>query len=258
MSFLYEALQRAGRPTAVIDLVPRPAPEPLPDIEPPAPPRTWPSWIGRPSWEAEESYRKGALFLARLAGEQRVRSMLFCSARRREGTTTAVLNLAHRLRDDHSLRPLVVELDRRKPTLARLFNLDPDRCLYSALTGSRPVRESIQETASGLSVIPGDRLGRVRPPLDFAAALRRVVDEVAETYDFVLVDAPPVLSHADAIIAATVVRRVVLVVQAGRTSSEVLDRMKREISSDGTSIVGALLTKHRRHIPGWIYWYLER
>jgi Mrp family chromosome partitioning ATPase len=206
--------------------------------------------------EADESYRKAALFLSKLVADGR-RSLLFCSARTREGTTTAVLSLAHQLQDSYGLRPLVIELNRRKQALARLFKLDPAQTLDDALNRSKPVAECIQVTASGLSVIAGG--GRAaRPHPQLAVELDRLLREVEDAFDVVLVDAPPLLTQADAIIAGTVVRTLILVVEAGRTNYEVLDRVKRELATEQITIAGTVLVKHKRFIPRWIDWWLAR
>jgi len=207
--------------------------------------------------EADESYRKAALFLSKMVRDG-TRSVLFCSARRREGTTTAVLSLAHQLQDGYGLRPLVVELNRRKPVLGKLFGLDPARTLDAVLDRLTPAADCIQVTASGLSIIAGGRVHASNPRPRLASGLRRVLSEVEETFDVVLVDAPPLLTQADAIIAGTVVPRLILVVEAGRTDCEVLGRVKRELATEEITIAGSVLVKHKRFIPRWIDWWLAR
>jgi Mrp family chromosome partitioning ATPase len=212
--------------------------------------------LGRRAWfETDESYRKAALFVSKMVAEGR-RSLLFCSARRREGTTTAVLSLAHQLQDGYGLRPLVIELNRRKPAMAKLFKLDPTPTLSDALDGVRPASECVQTTASGLSVIAGAPGRAAHPRL--ASGLKRVLAEVEYSFDVVLIDAPPILKHADAIIAGTIVSRLILVVEAGRTNHEVLERVKRELSPEDIRIAGTLLVKQKRFIPRWIDWWFAR
>jgi Mrp family chromosome partitioning ATPase len=206
------------------------------------------------SFETDESYRKAALFLSKMVAEGR-RSLLFCSARRREGTTTAVLSLAHQLQDGYGLRPLVIELNRRRPAMAKLFKLDPTRTLSDALDGAAPA-DCVQTTASGLPVIAGAPGRAAHPRL--ASGLKRVLAEVEHSFDVVLIDAPPILKYADAIIAGSVVQRLILIVEAGRTNYEVLERVKRELSPEDIRIAGTLLVKQKRFIPRWIYWWFAR
>lgn len=209
------------------------------------------------AWEAEESYRKAALFLSKLVATGG-RSVLVCSARRGEGTTTAVLSLAHQLQESYGLRPLVIELPRRKGALAKLFTLDPEATLQHALGRLKLATECIQVTASGIPVIPGESESSAAGTPLLAPDLKRVLGEVEELFDVVLVDAPPILTQADAIIAATVIPTVVLVVEAGRTSFDILDRASRELAAENVRIAGTLLVKQKRFIPRWIDWWFGR
>jgi Mrp family chromosome partitioning ATPase len=107
-------------------------------------------------------------------------------------------------------------------------------------------------------VIPGGSGRAANPHPQLASGLKRVLSEVEEAFDVVLVDAPPLLTQADAIIAGTVVPRLILVVEAGRTNYEVLERVKRELATEDIRVAGTVLVKHKRFIPRWIYWWLAR
>jgi polysaccharide biosynthesis transport protein len=207
--------------------------------------------------EAEESYRKAALSLSKMVANG-TRSFVFCSARRGEGTTTAVLSLAHQLQENYGLRPLVIELTRHRPALAKVFGLTPAYTLDDALMQTEPVADCIQVTASGLSVIAGGSRSAPRLHPRQPSDLARVLREIDGQFDVVLLDAPPVLTQADALIAATIVGTVILVVESGRTSYEVLDRVKGEFANEDIRIAGTVMLKQKRFIPRWIYWWFGR
>jgi succinoglycan biosynthesis transport protein ExoP len=215
------------------------------------------SFRRRAATEAEESYRKAALFLSKSVANG-TRSFLFCSARRGEGTTTAVLSLAHQLQDNYGLRPLVIELTRYKPRLAKLFALTSPYTLDDALMQTHAVADCVQLTASGLSVITGDSGHSAQEHPGLLSNLGRVLKEVEGAFDVVLVDAPPVLAQADAIVAATTIQTVILVVESGRTSYEVLDRVKGEFANQNISIAGTVLVRCKHFIPRWMSWWSER
>jgi Mrp family chromosome partitioning ATPase len=201
-----------------------------------------------------ESYRRAALALAALAGERRGRALVVTSARRGEGTTTTLLQVARRLQGDHSLRPLIVELPRARPALAAMFGLDDTRTIQRVFEGEKTAIECVQMTADGLAVIPAGP-----SPVPVAAApLNALLAAVAVDFDLVLIDAPPLLEQTDAMIAAGTVRDVVLIVQAGRTRSEVLQRVRRDLDAQGVRIVAAVLNRQKRFLPGWIYRWLAR
>jgi Mrp family chromosome partitioning ATPase len=207
--------------------------------------------------ERREHYRKVASFLAMAVREKRFSSLLFSSATEGEGTTTVTLNVARQLKEGCALHPLVVELNVRRPVLTRLCRLDPTKTIRAIAGGQHSVRACIQQTPDGLMVIPaGPAAGTSDGELDLAPLLERILAEVGQDFDCVLVDTPAILKHADAVVAGSVVPHVVLVVEAGRTRSEVLDRAKRELEREHVAIVATVLNKHRRLIPGWVYRWL--
>lgn len=211
------------------------------------------------SAEADESYRRVAAFLATAVREKRFDSVLVASSTQGEGTTTVVARVADLLRDRFGLRPLLVELNQRRPVYARRFGLDPGLCLAAIAGGERPVKSCVQHTPRGLPVIVA---GAARPGQEAetgaAVVLKRILSEVADDFDLVIVDAPPVLEQADAVSAGAVVPRIVLVVEAGRTSYEVVDRARQALAANDINVVAAVLTKQPRVIPEWIYRWLAR
>lgn len=208
---------------------------------------------------SEEDFRQAALVLSKAVESGRFRAALFASAGRGEGTTTSVLAVARQLQSEFGLKPLIVELNAARPTFVDSFGLDEDRTLQSVALGTFSLRDGIQEDDSGIALLACANSGAPRlrseqiPPV-----LRQVVEQSAEAYDLVLVDAPPLLESADAMAAASAIEWLVLVVEAGRTRVETLERVKRLIAGEDLSIVGSILNKQKRFIPSWIYrWLIE-
>jgi len=177
------------------------------------------------------------------------------SARRGEGTTTVVLTLANRLRALHGLKVLVVEIGARGD-LVDLLELDRDRTFESFAAGRTTAAETVQTTTSGLIVIPS--MPHIQPGSEYPVQLRRLLAEVQPEYDIVLLDVPPVLESIDAFIVGAMVPRLLLVVEAGRTRYEVVQRAKKELEAEGVQIIATVLNKQRRFVPRWIYrWLIE-
>lgn len=202
--------------------------------------------------EANENFRKVAISLAQRAREPGTAGFLFTSAIRGEGTTTTVLNVAGHLRRSCGMRPLIVELNAHRPAMARLLGLDTGRSLQAVADSRLDARECIQATSLDVPVLPAARNGR-HIELTIPTVLSRILSEVGGDYDVILADAPSVLDHADALAAATVIPRTVLVVEAGRTRYEVVERARRDLEAARATVVGAVLNKHKRYIPKWAY-----
>jgi protein-tyrosine kinase len=206
--------------------------------------------------EISESFRRVALFLAEAVRGGEIRSVFFASATAGEGTTTTVLETARHLQDVFGLKPLVIEWRRRKPKLAALLGLDKHRSIERCLSDGVAVSECVQTGKSGVAVIPAAE--RVGASAASAGALTRLLESARADFDIVLVDAPAVLEEPEAILLARAIPNMVLVVCAGRTSEESLRRVRSDMAAENVRIVGAVLNRHRRFIPGWISRWLIR
>lgn len=227
-----------------------------------------------------KQYQRAALFLARAARERRFGSVICASCGHGEGTTTAVLHIAHELQTTCSLRVLVIELNRQRPVLGRMLNPDPSRPLVAAASGHLSGSDYIHgRTPSGVALLPAadlpplesseaeadlndDRVqnppGPAQPLPRLVSALKQILTDAEKSFDMVLLDSPPILEESETLIAGALVPRLILVVEAERTSLEVIDRARQELAAVGIQVVGAILSKQRQVIPRWIYRWLVR
>jgi Mrp family chromosome partitioning ATPase len=136
------------------------------------------------------------------------------------------------------------------------LELDRDRTLESFAAGLTNADQSVQTTASGIFVIAGSP--HTRPAGELTEHLRRLLNDVKASFDLVLLDVPPVLASVDSLVVGSVVPQLLLVVEAGRTRYEVVQRAKKELEAEGIEIIATVLNKHRRFVPGWIYrWFIR-
>jgi capsular exopolysaccharide synthesis family protein len=83
----------------------------------------------------------------------------------------------------------------------------------------------------------------------FATFLQKMRD----SYDYVIIDSPPVTSFADAQIIGPRVDGVILILEAGKTRRQVALKAKTEIEAAGGKLLGVVLNKRKYYIPKWIY-----
>jgi Mrp family chromosome partitioning ATPase len=74
-----------------------------------------------------------------------------------------------------------------------------------------------------------------------AGGVRRVLREIAEHYDLIVIDTPPVLATGDAAILAPLADGVLLVVRAGQTEREPAERAYDQLTAAGATVVGTVL-----------------
>jgi len=217
------------------------------------------------------------------------KAIMVTSAVAQEGKTTTISNLAVALaRAGH--RVALVDLDLRKPMIGRLFGLElrpgladvaierielegalvpvqlsisqPGRVGRSALAARR-VSESQQwgESEDGhgkLFVLPAGFLPASPGELVGTQAVARILARLRAEMDFVLIDAPPLLTVSDAKTLTARVDAIFLVVRLGRVNRSMLRDLAREFEGSPARKLGFVLTDtDAAELYGlWTYGYL--
>lgn len=176
-----------------------------------------------PSSSAAEQYR---LLRTRLEGRDRGRRaqlVLVTSPGPGDGKTTTSANLALTMAQDFNHSVVLVEADMRRPTLAGLCGIPPERGLVDVLIGSSALEEVlVQPPGQNLFVLPaGQATGRSAELLG-SSMMARLIDSLRTRFDRIVVDSPPV-TLADTHVLARIADGILIVVRAGVTSRPALE-----------------------------------
>jgi Mrp family chromosome partitioning ATPase len=82
------------------------------------------------------------------------------------------------------------------------------------------------------------------------------LDTQRSAYDYTFLDAPPILRHADGILAGLFCDGVVLVARAGVTRGDALARARQQIERAGGKVLGVVLSQVRNPVPVFLRRYL--
>ncbi len=199
----------------------------------------------------EEGYWKTAAILANALRARDQRSLLISGVCRGAGTTTVALQVAQALCSRCEVRPLVVELDFWRPRFVKRLKLDPYRTLEEVARGSAQLPEAVQKLPNGVHVLAACAK-RCPPQKQLAPLMTEILEYAATTVDLVLVDAPPPTEYGAILSVGAVIPRMLLVVRAGRSSDKALARFQQSVHQGGIEIVGTVLNREKRFVPGWI------
>jgi tyrosine-protein kinase Etk/Wzc len=155
-------------------------------------------------------------------------------------------------------RVLLIDGDNHVRGLSRRLDLSERTGLTELLAGTATPDEVICPTnPEALHVIPaggpddgfGDLLGR--------QSAQTRIKELFTSYDEVIVDSPPVLAKCDAVILATLVDEVVLVLRADRSTREDALEAQQDLAAVGACVVGVVLNavNPRKARRGYKYGY---
>ena len=193
-----------------------------------------------PVAEAYNSLR-AALLYSTSAGLPQV--MLITSAQSAEGKTTTSFATATSLAR-MGRRVALVDADLRRPSLHRRFGLPNDRGLTDLLTSDQPVESAILTTPQdNLFVIASGPIPPSPTELVSSPRMEHVVQELARTYDVVVIDSPPILGLADAPALSALADGVIFVVESERSRRGSLKTALRRLRAMRPILLGAVLTK---------------
>jgi capsular exopolysaccharide synthesis family protein len=188
-----------------------------------------------PFSEASESYR--TLRTALQYGlPQSTKTLLITSPAPGDGKSTLVSNLAIALAQANK-RVLVIDADFRAPMQHRLFGLKDRRGMATVLGGADTLDQAIQRTEiEGLDLLPCGPIPHNPAEMLNDPAFAEHLNDLADRYDLVLLDSPPVTAVTDARIIAASADATLLVIRP-----EVSTRRHAEQARDGLRGVGARL-----------------
>ena len=170
------------------------------------------------------------------------RSLTFVSAEPGEGKTTVASNLSISLAQ-LGKRVLLIDGDMRRPCVHKLFNIEENSGgLVTFLTGEEGWSHLVRPT--GVPNLDCLICGPVPPnPSELLSSDRMLtlMFEVMREYQFVLIDAPPLLNVTDGRILATIVDGVILVVRGGFTPQELAQQAQFHVRDVGAHLIGVVL-----------------
>ena len=207
---------------------------------------------------SNEEYKRAALALANASRQVRSRSVIVSSAVAGEGATTAAIFMGRHLRNDLGFTPVVMEVNSLRPALAKWFHFNSGKSLASAAEGSAGITDCIHKDPTGLAMIPVGTNGSGAGIPELEKLICHSVQELQNHFDFILLDAPPVLESADVLIAGRVVPNTILVVGAGRTSQQAVRQACRELRDARMQVVGSILNSRERILPHWLDRWMQR
>jgi polysaccharide biosynthesis transport protein len=192
---------------------------------------------------ASEAYRTLRTAVLFAASQGDMKTLMVASANEQEGKTVTSANLAVVL-GQAGKRVVVVSADLRKPRLQEYFKIRPRRGLTNVLAGEAQVGDVLQPVGPS----PGNvRLLSSGPipgnPAELlgSEAMMKLLDELRDAHDFVIVDSAPVLAVADAMIVARACDAVVLVADATKTKMGAVQQARAQLDQFDARIIGSIL-----------------
>ncbi len=210
--------------------------------------------------EAARAVRTNLMFMS---PDDPIRRILVTSAAPTEGKTMVACSLAIALAQG-GLRVCIVDCDLRRPRLHRVFDRVGDAGITNVLLGEARLEEVAKPTmVENLWSIPA---GPMPPnPADalHSERFRKIIQELGERFDRVVIDSPPLVAVTDATILSKICDGTIFVVRAFKTSKFLCRQALRSLRDVDAPLLGAVLNavdlnKHEYTYNYYHYTYYKR
>ena len=209
-----------------------------------------------PKSEIAESYRsiRTSILLSSIDPVPRV--ILFTSPLGGDGKSTTAYNVAIAFAVQNK-RVLLLDADMRRPTIGQKSGCNGKRGLSDMLVNDLPFDEIVQRHPNlpSLYVLTSGSIPPMPAELLASDNFARLIEQMREQFDYILIDAPPVLLVTDPLLLASSVDGIVLVVRAGVTTRPVMKRLRIALQKPNVKALGYVVNGLRDASEGYGYSY---
>ena len=189
-----------------------------------------------------EVYRaiRAAVMFSRAGGAPK--SILITSSTSGEGKTITAVNMATAFAQTGA-RTVLVDTDFRRSRCHEILEIDPILGLSEILVRQCELRDALVETrVPGLSFICSGELPPNPSELLASPEMRTLIQQLSETYNYVIMDSAPIMPVSDSVGLSTMVEAV-LVVAGNDTSRRLVRETCERLGNVGAKIVGVILNR---------------
>ncbi|WP_419569419.1 GumC family protein [Rheinheimera sp.] len=190
-----------------------------------------------------EAVRSIRTSLTLLALDKQLKLIELTSSVPSEGKSTSAVNLAFAFGQMEKV--LIIDADMRRPTLAKRFGLPAYQPGLANLIAGREQLDDciVVDEKSGVSLLPA---GNVPPnPLELLSSPRftELLQQLAQRFDRVIIDSPPVQAVSDALVIAKAADAVLYVVAADQTRGGAVKSGIHKLLQTENNLYGVILNK---------------
>lgn len=188
-----------------------------------------------------ESYRtiRTALLLSKAEHPPKV--ILLTSPSPGEGKTVTTVNLGAALAQSGQ-SVVVVDADLRKGRCHKLVNMPNHSGLANVLTGQIALRSAMKETSlRNFYLLPRGVLPPNPADLLMSRKMQEVLNDLRNSFDFVLIDSPPAIAVSDAAVISAFCDGVLLVFHGQKTTAQAARQAVERLDSISATLLGVVL-----------------
>ena len=177
------------------------------------------------------------------------------SANAAEGKSTTTANLAISFSQTES-KVLLIDADLRKPTQHKLFEVNNKTGLSTVLGKMNTVENSIVKgVRENLDLMPAGPIPPNPSELLASQQFENMINELAQQYDYVIIDTPPVNVVSDVLVMSKAITGVLFVSMHGETTYDSIESALQKLEMAEVNVLGFILNNITAAHTGKYYSY---
>ncbi|TAF03927.1 MAG: polysaccharide biosynthesis tyrosine autokinase [Nostocales cyanobacterium] len=194
----------------------------------------------QPDSQISEAFRMLQTNLRFFNAEQSIKVIVVSSAVPKEGKSTIAANLAFSI-SQLGRDVLLVDADLRHPSQHKIWDISNQAGLSSILRSDLDVDQAVVEITPNLNVITAGEANNNSAALLDSSQMAIFVAQVAQRYDFVIIDTAPLTVAADATILGKLVNGILFVVRPRVVDSTSISLSKEMLEKADQNVLGVAI-----------------
>ncbi len=205
-----------------------------------------------------EAYRQLRTSILLSTAGHAPKSLLITSSLPAEGKTTTAINTAISLAQTGA-KVLIIDADMRRPRLHSIFNISNAEGLSTLLSSQledKHIDDAIEyDEEARLHLLSSGPVPPNPAELIGSEQMSSLLKKLQNKFTHVVVDSPPIASFTDGVLIASMVDGVILVVNSGKSSRQVVRRSRQLLMDIGAKVFGVVLNNVNLRSQDNYYYY---
>jgi len=157
-----------------------------------------------------------------------------------EGKSTTSVNIAIML-SQLNKKVLLIDTDSRRATVHQKLEIENNVGCLDVLSGEVKLKFAIQNYSPFLDILTTGKVSGNSSELFDSPAFDRLLAEVRDTYDYVVIDTPPINLVSDALVVSQKCDGILLVVRSAITTYEAFSQTHMSVEHLNINLLGVVL-----------------
>ena len=206
---------------------------------------------------AAESYRTLRTNIQYSSFDKEYRVIVVTSSEPGEGKSTTAGNLALSMAQDNK-KVILIDCDLRKPSIHKKFKISNLVGLSDVIVGKEELTKVVHRYNKNLVILTSGKLPPNPSEMLSSKTMSSLLESLKETFDYIILDTPPVQAVTDSQILSTKADGTILVVRAERTKKESVENAVNLLRKVNANIIGTVLNGIDGSRNKYYYYYGEK